>query len=333
MRTEKKKKKRVLWITLSIIGLLVLGTGGYAFYLYKSAADTVASIHEDLNRDKSDKRTEEVKFSEKDPISILLMGVDERDGDAGRSDSLILMTVNPNTNSTQMVSIPRDTRTEIVGKGKEDKINHAYAFGGTEMAINTVEHFLDIPIDYFVKINMESFKDTVDAVGGVEVNNTLDFSYGGYDFPKGIVSLDGEKALAFTRMRYEDPRGDFGRQERQRQIIEAVLKKGANISSITKFGDMFGVVRNNITTNLTFDEMWAVQANYKTAIKKLEQFQVKGSGDTINGIYYYIVPEDERLTLSNQLKEHLEISTNTASTKKQNKSASALISLRQIRRF
>ncbi|QGQ48184.1 LytR family transcriptional regulator [Metabacillus sediminilitoris] len=314
MRAEKKKKKKVLWIILSIIGVLVLSTGGYAFYLYKSAADTVASIHEDLDREKSDKRTEEVKFSEKDPISILLMGVDEREGDVGRSDSLILMTVNPNTNSTQMVSIPRDTRTEIVGKGKEDKINHAYAFGGTEMALDTVENFLDIPIDYFVKINMESFKDTVDAVGGVEVNNTLDFTYEGYEFNKGLVSLDGKKALAYTRMRYEDPRGDFGRQDRQRQVIEAVIKKGANVSSITKFGDMFGVVRDNVKTNLTFDEMWEIQANYKAASQNLEQFQVKGSGDKINGIYYYIVPEEERLALSKQLKEHLEISENTAST-------------------
>lgn len=314
MRERKKKKKKWLWITLSIIGLLVLGTGGYAFYLYKSAADTVASIQEDLDRDKSEKRTEEVVFEEKDPISILLMGVDEREGDSGRSDSLILMTVNPNTNTTQMVSIPRDTRTEIIGKGKQDKINHAYAFGGTEMAINTVENFLDVPVDYFVKINMESFKDTVDAVGGVEVNNTLNFSYGGYDFPEGAVTLDGEKALAFTRMRYEDPRGDFGRQERQRQVIEAVIKKGANVSSITKFGDMFGVVRDNVKTNLTFDEMWDIQANYKTAAQNLEQFQVEGSGDTIDGIYYYIVPEENRLALSDQLKEHLEISTNTAST-------------------
>ncbi|MBO1511783.1 polyisoprenyl-teichoic acid--peptidoglycan teichoic acid transferase TagU [Metabacillus bambusae] len=314
MRETKKKKKKLLWIILSIIGVLVLGTGGYAFYLYKSAADTVASIHEDIDREKSDKRTEEVEFTEKDPISILLMGVDEREGDAGRSDSLILMTVNPNTNSTQMVSIPRDTRTEIVGKGKQDKINHAYAFGGTEMALATVENFLDIPVDYFVKINMESFKDTVDAVGGVEVNNTLDFTYEGYHFTKGTTSLDGKKALAYTRMRYEDPRGDFGRQDRQRQVIEAVIKKGANVSSITKFGDMFGVVRDNVKTNLTFDEMWEIQANYKAASANLEQFQVKGIGDKIDGIYYYIVSEEERLALSNQLKEHLEISTNTAST-------------------
>ena len=314
MRANKKKKKKWLWITLSIIGLLILGTGGYAFYLYKSAAETVASIQEDLDRDKSAKRTEKVEFKEKDPISILLMGVDEREGDRGRSDSLILMTVNPNTNSTQMVSIPRDTRTEIVGRGTQDKINHAYAFGGTEMAVNTVENFLDVPVDYFVKINMESFKDTVDAVGGVTVTNTLNFSYEGYDFPEGEITLDGKKALAYTRMRYEDPRGDFGRQDRQRQVIEAVINKGANISSITKFGDMFGVVRDNVKTNLTFDEMWDIQANYKAAAQNLEQFQVKGSDSKINGIYYYSVPEEERLTLSNQLKDHLELKSNTASS-------------------
>ncbi|XQY91550.1 LytR family transcriptional regulator [Metabacillus sp. HB246100] len=316
MREARKKRKKWLWITLSVIGLFVLATGSYAFYLYKSATDTVASIHEDLNRDKSDKRPEDVVFKDKDPISILLMGVDEREGDRGRSDSLILMTVNPNTNSTQMVSIPRDTRTEIVGKGIDDKINHAYAFGGTEMAVATVENFLDVPVDYFVKINMESFKDTVDAVGGVEVNNTLNFSYGGYDFNEGTITLDGEKALAYTRMRYDDPRGDFGRQDRQRQVIEGVMKKGANISSITKFGDMFGVVRDNVKTNLTFDEMWEIQANYKSASSNLEQFQVNGTGDKINGIYYYIVPEEERLALSNQLKEHLEITTKTASVAK-----------------
>ncbi|MDQ0227174.1 polyisoprenyl-teichoic acid--peptidoglycan teichoic acid transferase TagU [Metabacillus niabensis] len=312
MREKKRKKKKWLWIVLSIIGVLVLGTGGYAVYLYKTAADTVASIHEDIGRDKSDKRTEEVKFTEKDPISILLMGVDEREGDRGRSDSLILMTVNPNTQSTQMVSIPRDTRTEIIGKGKQDKINHSYAFGGTEMTVATVENFLDVPVDYFVKINMESFKDTVDAVGGVEVENNLDFTYEGYHFTKGTIQLDGKKALAYSRMRKEDPRGDFGRQERQRQIIEAVIKKGANISSVTKFGDMFGVVRDNVKTNLTFDEMWDIQANYKEASKKLEQFQVKGANERIDGIWYYLVPEEERLALSNQLKEHLEIPANTA---------------------
>jgi len=315
MREARKKKKKWLWITLSIIGLLLISVGSYAYYIFQSAANTVETIHEDIDREVSEKRPEQVVFTEKDPISILLMGVDERKGDVGRADTLILMTVNPNTNSTQMVSIPRDTRTEIVGKGTQDKINHAYAYGGTQMAIDTVENFLDVPVDYFVKINMDSFKDTVDAVGGVTVENTLDFSYDGHDFPKGTLTLDGEEALAYTRMRKEDPRGDFGRQDRQRQVIEGVMKKGASITSITKFGDMFNVVQNNVKTNLTFDEMWDIQENYKEASGNLTQFQVEGSGDKIDGVYYYIVSEEDRLALSKQLKEHLEISGTTASVK------------------
>ncbi len=119
------------------------------------------------------------------------MLVDEREGDIGRSDTLIILTVNPNKESIQMVSIPRDTRTEIIGKGFEDKINHAYAFGGPEMTMDTVEHFLDIPIDYFVQLNLESFTEIVDSVGGVTVTNSLPFSSDGYYFDKGTITLDG----------------------------------------------------------------------------------------------------------------------------------------------
>ncbi|MDQ0857210.1 LytR family transcriptional regulator [Bacillus sp. V2I10] len=311
MRERKHKKRKWLWIVLSIIGLLVLSTGGYALYLYNTATKTVANIQENIGREHSEKRPQPVAFKEKEPISVLILGVDERDEDRGRSDSLILLTVNPNKKSTNMISIPRDTRTEIVGKGIEDKINHAYAFGGTEMTINTVENFLDVPVDYFVKVNMESFQDVVNAVGGIEVNNSKAFSYGGYTFNEGNIQLDGKQALAYSRMRKQD--SDFKRQERQRQVLQAVISKGANISSITKFGEMFKVVENNVKTNMDMDEMWSIQENYKDARNSMEQYQVKGKGDMIGGIYYYIVSEEERTGLSNQLKEHLELEPSTAS--------------------
>ncbi|WP_243388125.1 LytR family transcriptional regulator [Bacillus kexueae] len=307
------KRKHILVPLISIFIIIFVIVCIYLLNLWYQATSTVENIQEDIGRDKSDKREEEVVFEKRDPISILLMGVDERKGDKGRSDSLILMTINPNQESIEMLSIPRDTRTEIVGKGIQDKINHAYAFGGTEMAINTVENFLDVPVDYFVKVNMESFKDIVDAVGGVTVQNEFTFTYSGYTFEEGTINLSGEEALAYSRMRYEDPRGDFGRQDRQRQIIQGVIEKGASISSITKFGDMFKIVEDNVKTNLTFDEMWEIQENYKAAINSVTQHQVKGSGTMINGIYYYVVPEEERLALSNSLKEHLEISSTTAS--------------------
>lgn len=304
-------KKKWFIVLISLLGVGALGVGIFAFTIYKSLEDTAATMHTPLERAVSEKRPTEIDFKKKDPLSFLILGVDARPGDRGRSDSMIVLTVNPNDKSMQMVSIPRDTRTEIIGKGFEDKINHAFAFGGPEMSIATVENFLDIPIDYFVQVNMESFKDIVDAVGGVEITNDLAFTYEGVEFPKGSIKLDGETALKYSRMRYDDPRGDFGRQQRQRDIIQGVINKGASVSSVTKFDDILKILGNNVKTNLTFDEMVDIQANYKDARHQLQQHQISGQGKMIsNGnqeIYYLIVNEEDRLKLSNQLKEHLSI--------------------------
>ncbi|QQZ11391.1 LytR family transcriptional regulator [Heyndrickxia vini] len=296
------KKRKIIGIILLVI---ILGAGAYVYSIYHSLTKAVNTMHNPVDRKSS--RDKEIRFKDKDPISILMLGVDERKGDRGRSDTMIVLTVNPTVKSVQMLSIPRDTRVEIVGKGTEDKINHAYAFGGVAMSMNTVEKFLDIPIDYYIKVNMEGFEDIVDAVGGVTANNTLDFSYGGYHFPKGEVNLDGKKALAFVRMRKEDPRGDFGRNERQRQVIQGVISKGASVSALTKYNDVFEALGKNVETNLTFDEMISIQKYYKDARQKIEQFQLKGQGTKIGGIYYYIVPDDERQKAHNRLKQHLEL--------------------------
>jgi len=306
-KRRKPKKKRALKITMAIILVLILGVGAYAYSIWHSVEKTFTQTHEPLNRDVSEKRSEKVSFSKRDPISILLLGVDQRAGDRGRSDSLILMTVNPKDQSMKMVSIPRDTRTEIVGKGTTDKINHAYAFGGVDMAVNTVEKFLDVPVDYYVQVNMESFKDIVDAVGGVTVNNDLNFDYDGYSFKKGDLTLDGKEALAYSRMRKQDPRGDFGRQMRQRQIIEGVIEEGASVQSLANYGTILDTIGTNVRTNLTFDDMKQIQSNYKDARRNVEQLQVDGKGEKIDGIYYYAVSDATREALSSKLKQHLNI--------------------------
>ncbi|MEK6446648.1 LytR family transcriptional regulator [Priestia aryabhattai] len=306
-KRRKPKKKRALKITMAIILILILGVGAYAYSIWHSVEKTFTQTHEPLNRDVSEKRSEKVSFSKRDPISILLLGVDQRAGDRGRSDSLILMTVNPKDQSMKMVSIPRDTRTEIVGKGTTDKINHAYAFGGVDMAVNTVEKFLDVPVDYYVQVNMESFKDIVDAVGGVTVNNDLNFDYDGYSFKKGNLTLDGKEALAYSRMRKQDPRGDFGRQMRQRQIIEGVIEEGASVQSLANYGTILDTIGTNVRTNLTFDDMKQIQSNYKDARRNVEQLQVDGQGEKIHGIYYYAVSDATRQELSTKLKQHLNI--------------------------
>lgn len=300
-----KKRKLGFKITLGVIFLLIIGAGAYGFSVYNSVAGTLKKTHEPLKRPESEQRV--INLAAGDPISILLFGVDQREGDRGRPDSLILLTANPGDKSIKMVSIPRDTYTEIIGKGIKDKINHSYTYGGVDMTIKTVENFLDVPIDYYTEVNMDGFKDLVDAVGGVTVDNTLDFTYERADFPVGQLELNGEEALKYSRMRAFDPQGDLGRQERQRKIIQAFIKEAVQIETLTNYGSILEVIGENIKTNLTFEEMKEIQANYSETRHNLEQIRINGSGKEENGVYYYIVPDEERTKLSETVKKHLEI--------------------------
>jgi len=306
-RSASKKKKKWPWV-LGVIGLVVIAVIIYGVLVFTNLTKTAKEMHEPIDRVVSEKREEPLVFKKQDPFSLLVLGVDEREGDAGRSDTMIVMTVNPQLKSTKMVSIPRDTYTDIIGKNIKDKINHAYAFGGIEMALGTVENLLDIPLDYVVQVNMDSFKEIVDAVGGIEVNNALDFKVGEYIFPKGQISLNGEEALSFVRMRYEDPRGDFGRQDRQKQVIQAVLREGASVNSLLNYKSIFGALGNNIRTNMTFDEMVEVQKNYRDAAKTVDQIIIsEGEGKKMNNIWYYIMNDAELDKVQNELKTHLEM--------------------------
>lgn len=208
----------------------------------------------------------------------------------------------------KITSIPRDSYTEIVGKGKKDKINHAYAFGGIDMAVKTVENFLDVPVDHYIEVNMAGFKDVVDAVGGVDVNNDLAFKYEGSQFAKGNIHLNGTEALRYSRMRYEDPRGDFGRQMRQRQVIQAVIKKGASVSSLASYGDVLKAIEKNVKTSLTQDQMFDIQKNYKDCMENSEEIQIPGDGHkAADGIWYYYVPDAAKQDITNKLRSHLEV--------------------------
>lgn len=301
------KKKILFWI-LGIIGFLVIAGGVYAYYVYSNVSNTLDAVHKPLDRDKSEKRDKKVDVADNKPISILLMGVDQRAEETGRSDSMMLFTLNPQKKSMKITSIPRDSYTEIVGKGKKDKINHAYAFGGIDMSVKTVENFLDIPVDHYIEVNMAGFKDVVDAVGGVDVNNDLEFKYEGSQFAKGNIHLNGTEALRYSRMRYEDPRGDFGRQMRQRQVIQAVIKKGASVSSLASYGNVLTAIEKNVKTSLTQDQMFDIQKNYKDCMENSEEIQIPGDGHkAADGIWYYYVPGAAKQDITNKLRAHLEL--------------------------
>ena len=302
----KKKKRTVLKVFGIAFLLLILAGGAFAFSVWKNVSDTADTMHKPLNRT-TEKRTEKLDLEKKSPFTVLLLGVDEREGDKGRSDTMIVLSVNPSKTKIKMLSIPRDTRTEMIGKGFDDKINHAYAFGGPEMSMATVENLLDIPLDYYVKINMEGFKDIVDAVDGVTVNNTTAFTYDGTTFNEGFINLNGDEALKYARMRKQDKDGDFGRQNRQRQVIQSIIKKGANVSSLTKYDDILEALGKNIETNLSLSEMMDIQKNYRNAAGGIDQMQLKGENARIDNISYVIIPEEEIEIVQKELKDYLEI--------------------------
>jgi len=290
----KRKKSRKLWlkIPLALIILVVLGIGGYAFSVYNNAKKTLdQKIHEPVSS--IDTGITKQKIKDVEPLHILLLGIDADGGEKGRSDAVMVLTLDPKNDQMQLVSIPRDTRTEIAGKGTVDKINHAYAFGGSEMAIDTVENFLDIELDYFVRINMAGFKQLVDELGTITVHNDIAWSDGKYDFNFGPTEMDGDKTMAFVRMRKQDPDGDFGRTKRQRQVIEGIVNEGASVASVTKLNGLIDVLGNNMGSNIEFDDMKTLLADYRNTRKNFVDYQMKGEGQKIDGVYYMIVDEEE----------------------------------------
>lgn len=312
-RNHKNQKKR-RWPRVLLVIFLIIG--GIFAYAYSQLRKTTDSIHSDISQDEDriehpSRQNSNLKLDGDDPFSILLLGIDTGDMgrvDRGRSDTIMVLTVNPEANKTTLLSIPRDTRTEIVGRGNQDKINHAYAFGGPVMAINSVQNLLDIPIDHYVSVNMKGIQQIVDAVGGVTITPNISFSQSGYSFVKGQqVTMNGEQALAYSRMRYEDPQGDYGRQSRQREVVLATLSKAASFNTILNYQSVLKTMEDNVMTSLTFDDMMSMFMNYRPALTNIEQIQMSGYGTRIDGIYYEIIAEEEIANISETLKGELSI--------------------------
>ena len=275
--------------------------------LWNEVGATIETMHNPLARDEDPDRQKQIDsiFSNKDSLNALLLGVDERSGDKGRSDTMILMSINPKTNEIIMLSIPRDTYVNIPGRGM-DKINHAYAFGGVDLSVQTVEEAFNLPVHVYARVNMEGFQQGIDALGGVTVNNSLAFSSGGHTFPEGQISLNGEEALDYIRMRYEDPRGDMGRNERQRNVIAAAMNEAASFSSITKVGEILTILGDNVQTDLDMKKIQTLFTDYAGARRSITTMEINGSGQTIGGVWYYMVPDEEFSRITSDITAHME---------------------------
>ncbi len=324
-RTSKTKK---FFITSFIIMLVAAGT--YAAYILYTANSIANKTYEEIDRDKlPSHRTEKIKLKE-DPVTILLIGLENQEGGKPRSDVLMLITMNPKTKETYLVSIPRDTRTYIPELGKNDKITHSY-YGGVSSTVGAVQELFDIPIDYYVTTNFQGFEDIVDSLNGITVDVPFTFkaqltgSLAWKTYTEGEMELNGNEALAYVRMRKSDPRGDMGRNDRQKQVIKAIVDKGTSVGSITKVDDVLRDVGENVKTNLpTKDILSFVQLYNKMKSTEVQTIQLEGYDDYINSVYYFIPKEESIKNINTILKAVLENDSTSSSidTEKANENVS-----------
>lgn len=343
-RVEVVKKRKVRkWIKVLMFSIIIIvgAVGWYATNLYLQAGEAADKAFEEDDRVKSDLR-EEVIDPKYDHVSILLLGVDEndkrKDREIARTDAIVLATLNRDSNTVKLLSIPRDSLVYIPQVQYEDKINHAHAFGeaalrryengehfesrpsGSKAVIETVENLLEIPVDYYAKVNFNAFVEIVDALGGITTEVPYEFKESNSQDKRdtihlmpGVQLLDGEEALALARTRKQD--SDYMRGQRQLQIIDAIIDKATSVQSIFKYDDMIKALGDNMSTNMSFKDMKSF-SSILTNGKKLsvEQIQLKGYDYQPGNVYYWQLDQESLEETKAELKAHLGLDSDTDNT-------------------
>ncbi len=307
-RRERRKKKHVWpWALL--------------FLCFIAAAAAGALFASNSLLDRSGDQAEDGLMTAKDKSTIMIMGVDTREDDVGRSDTLMLATIDPKKDQAALLSIPRDTRVKIKGHGF-DKINAAYAFGsakggvlgGEKLAQDTVENFLGVNVDHYIVINTHAFQKIIDALGGIDINVEKRMYYedpwdddGGLliDLQPGMQHMDGKTAVTYVR--YRDEEGDIGRIKRQQKFMAACMDKLTSPSIIPKLPAVISEIVSSVKTDLSVRQLLEFAGTLKESRKNgLKTDMVPGKPLYINGVSYWIPDIAElRATLANTLGLHL----------------------------
>lgn len=306
---RKQNKRRLKIALLSTFGLLVVAAGliysnrgalaalGYDIFL----ADKVEDSFKDSYKPLTDRPEPSEPPKVEEPFSMLLLGVDARANERGRSDTIIYTVVRPEDGKVLMMSIPRDTYADIVGKDRKDKITHAYAYGGAEMAVNSVEELLDAKVDHYATINFQGFKQVVDTLGGISLPITEDIVNKGADHEKFTVkanqpSYSGVEALNYVRYR-EDAGGDMSRTERNREFLEALMHKASSMNQWTKIPEVLDIVGDNFTTDLLPSTMSDLAKQFLQSGHTIRSYTLKGEGKRMGAQnLWYLVANEEDLT-------------------------------------
>ena len=318
---KSSKKRKVAFVSLIVIASLLISLSAYAVYLTKKAEIAANNSYEAIeDRNQSALRDGKVEPIT-DNVSVLFIGIDgsevrNEEDDKSRSDALMLATLNNEDKTVKLVSIPRDSYVYIPEVGYSNKINHAHAYGGTKAAIETVEELMEIPVDYYVKMNFDAFIDVVNALGGIEAEVPYDYlekdenNKRTVQLEKGLQELDGREALALARTRMLD--NDIERGKRQQMILSAIIEKSASASSFTKYGEVIDAIGGNMKTDMTFNEMKSFFAYLKDGVPEVDTLSLKGEDDMSTGKYYWQLEQESLDETRDILKSHLGLQPDTS---------------------
>lgn len=323
-QTRKKSKWRIGRVILVLILILLVGLGiaignfiaGKLANLNIQEIDTSdLAINGDLYNSVSDTLTEN-EFE--DVICIALFGTDSRDTgniSAGRSDTIIIASINTKFKTAKLISIPRDTYVEVPGHGKT-KINHAYAYGGETLAIKTINQNFGLSITEYATIDFSGLIHIINDIGGIQMNITKEemdyinnhvsdaYNITGNTYKTlvsyGNVTLNGEQALTHSRNRTLG--NDFTRAERQREVLEAIMNKMASMGTtniLNKSDRFLQEVKTNINVMDYVGQLTDILMSSDEYFSNITSLQVPStdtaSGDYIDGVYYFVPNDAEQM--------------------------------------
>ncbi|WP_153227390.1 LCP family protein [Staphylococcus capitis] len=292
----------------------------FATQLCKSSESAFEKSQDQHNAQRQSTLRDSKVNPEKQPISILFLGIDDNEGrekngqsiEHSRSDAMILSTFNQKKHQIRMLSIPRDTISYIPKVGYYDKITHAHAYGGPIAAMDSVEATMNVPVDYYVRINMKAFVEAVDELGGIyydvpyNLNEPNSDDTGRIKIKKGYQKLNGDQALAVARTRHHD--SDLKRGQRQMDLIKILFQKAQSLDSIDKLDNVVEIVGKNAKHNLTKKEIQSLAKMYLTGNTDIKTSQLEGKDDYLDGIYYYNPSVKSIMKYSNILRSDLGLS-------------------------
>ncbi len=302
---RKSFRKGIILFLGLFFGFSVMFGAGISYYLER---DHQAKMQENMdNNIQSLENAPEPQLQER--VNILVMGVDflhlsETEGQRGtRTDTIMLFSFDPKTETSFLLSIPRDSRVNVPGHGL-DKINHAHSYGGTDLAIQTISDLLDIPIHHYVKVDYNAVTQLVDAVGGVEVDIPQNMYYGALqiNFKSGVQTLNGEQAVKYLRYRSYKT-GDLGRIDVQQGFVKLLMEKVLSPSMVSNVPTYINILEENVETNMSKKQMLELSSAMlgKFDPSKMERVMLPGVPEYIGNVSYFLVDDSAKYELIDRL--------------------------------